>query len=43
MKGRQDQTKSYRLKALAKVVFYIVVKFRYLWLILLAIVIVALC
>ena len=43
MKGREDQTKSYRLKALAKVVFYIVVKFRYLWLILLAIVIVALC
>ena len=43
MKGRQDQTKRYRLKALAKVVFYIVVKFRYLWLILLAIVIVALC
>ena len=43
MKGKQDQPKSYRLKALAKVVFYIVVKFRYLWLILLAIVIVALC
>lgn len=43
MKGREDQSKRYRLKALAKVVFYIVVKFRYLWLILLAIVIVALC
>lgn len=43
MKGREDQSKRYRLKVLAKVVFYIVVKFRYLWLILLAIVIVALC
>ena len=43
MKGREDQSKRYRLKVLAKVVFYIVVKFRYLWLILLAIVIVVLC
>ena len=43
MKGRQDQTKSYRLKALAKFGLYIAVKFRYLWLILLAVVIVALC
>lgn len=43
MRGREDQTKRYRLKAFAKVVFYIVVKFRYLWLVLLAIVIVALC
>lgn len=43
MKGKQDQPKSYRLKALAKFGLYIAVKFRYLWLILLAVVIVALC
>lgn len=43
MKGREDQSKSYRLKALAKFGLYIAVKFRYLWLILLAVVIVALC
>ncbi|WP_314936380.1 DUF4230 domain-containing protein [Alloprevotella tannerae] len=43
MKGKQDQSKSYRLKALAKFGLYIAVKFRYLWLILLAVVIVALC
>ena len=43
MKGKQDQPKSYRLKAFAKFGLYIAVKFRYLWLILLAVVIVALC
>ena len=43
MKGKQGPPKSYRLKALAKFGLYIAVKFRYLWLILLAVVIVALC